>query len=50
MGQSLAGIEAVGNYALLLRWSDGHDTGIWGWSRLRELCPCEACGGEKREF
>jgi DUF971 family protein len=48
-GQSLAGIEPVGNYALMLRWADGHDTGLWAWPRLRELCPCPACGGEKRE-
>lgn len=43
--QSLLGIEGVGNYALMLRWHDGHDTGIWAFPRLRELCPCQACGG-----
>ncbi len=48
VGQSLAGIETVGNYALMFRWSDGHDTGIWAFPRLRELCPCEECGGERR--
>ena len=45
--QSLAGIESVGNYALMFRWADGHDTGIWAFPRLRELCPCESCGGER---
>lgn len=46
--QTLHHIESVGNYAVVLAWSDGHDTGIWGFQRLRDLCPCDACGGEKR--
>ena len=29
--------ELVGNYALKLHFSDGHDTGIYSWSYLREL-------------
>ena len=28
-------IEPVGNYAVKLHWSDGHDTGIYSWSFLR---------------
>lgn len=46
--QSIEGIDPVGNYAVVLRWADGHDTGIWAFARLRELCSCEACGGERR--
>ena len=30
----------VGNYAISVRWSDDHDTGIYSYDRLRELCPC----------
>jgi DUF971 family protein len=30
-------IEAVGRYALQIHWSDGHDTGIYPFRRLREL-------------
>ena len=30
--------EIVGNYALRISFSDGHDTGIYTWSYLRELC------------
>ncbi|MCX7946385.1 MAG: DUF971 domain-containing protein [Hydrogenophilus sp.] len=30
-------IEAVGHYALKLRFSDGHDTGFFTWSYLRLL-------------
>jgi len=39
----LVGIEEVGNYAISLRWQDGHETGIYSWEVLRELCPCDAC-------
>lgn len=38
-------IEYVGRYALLFRWSDGHDTGIYSFELLRRLCPCQACAG-----
>ena len=31
-------IEAVGNYAVRLHFSDDHDTGIYSWEYLRELC------------
>jgi DUF971 family protein len=30
-------IEPVGNYAVKLVFSDGHDTGIYSWSYLRKL-------------
>jgi DUF971 family protein len=30
-------IEPVGNYGVLLRFSDGHATGIFSWSTLHEL-------------
>ena len=38
-------IELVGRYAIRVRWSDGHGTGIYTFQRLREWCPCEACRG-----
>lgn len=31
-------IEPVGNYALQLFFSDGHDTGIYSWTYLYQLC------------
>jgi len=31
------GIEAVGSYAILLRFDDGHDTGIYAWDTLYNL-------------
>lgn len=36
-------IEAVGAYALTIEWEDGHHDGIFTWSFLRALCPCEVC-------
>lgn len=36
-------LRQVGNYALGIRWDDGHDTGIYAWDLLRALCPCDEC-------
>jgi len=33
----LAAVIPVGNYAVQLRWEDGHDTGIYPYTYLREL-------------
>lgn len=33
----LVDVVAVGNYAVQLRWEDGHDTGIYTYAYLREL-------------
>ena len=30
-------IEAIGNYAIRIKFDDGHDTGIYAWEYLREL-------------
>ncbi len=35
---AISDIRAVGNYALQLVFDDGHDTGIYSWDYLRELC------------
>lgn len=34
--------ELVGNYALRIHFSDGHDTGIYSWQYLREIDPAAA--------
>jgi DUF971 family protein len=44
---SIADIEIVGRYALNFRWSDGHETGIYGFRYLRELC--ENAGAQDTE-
>ena len=45
--QELVRVEPVGNYALSMSWGDGHDTGIYSFRFLRDLCPCPECGGPK---
>jgi DUF971 family protein len=37
--------ELVGHYALRIRFSDGHDTGIYSWGYLREIDPRLTRGG-----
>ena len=34
---NIASIEPIGHYAVLLRFDDGHDTGIFSWQTLHEL-------------
>ena len=34
---AIAGMKPVGNYAYSIEFSDGHDTGIFTFERLREL-------------
>lgn len=36
-------MDHVGQYAVRFAWSDGHDTGIYSFEHLRQLCPCEKC-------
>jgi DUF971 family protein len=35
----------VGHYAVQFDFSDGHTTGIFSFGYLREICPCDECGG-----
>ncbi len=35
------GAELVGHYAIKIRFSDGHDTGIYTWEYLRDIDPAE---------
>lgn len=37
-GLKILRIETVGNYAIKLAFDDGHDTGIYSWDYLQELC------------
>ncbi|MCL4685605.1 DUF971 domain-containing protein [Myxococcota bacterium] len=39
-------ITPVGRYAVQIAWSDGHETGIYPFRRLRALCACAACRPE----
>ena len=33
-------IDLIGRYAMSVTWSDGHNTGIYAFDRLRRMCPC----------
>ena len=35
--------EPVGRYAVQLFWADGHNTGLYSFDYLREICPCPEC-------
>lgn len=35
--------SAVGNYAIQFEFNDSHATGIYSFTYLRGICPCEAC-------
>jgi DUF971 family protein len=41
-GVRIARLEAVGNYAVQIVFSDGHDTGYYRWGYLRDLGEREA--------
>jgi ATP-binding protein involved in chromosome partitioning len=36
-------IDLVGQYAMQIGWTDGHDTGIYNFRDLRGNCPCADC-------
>ena len=40
-------ISHVGNYAVRFDWSDGHNTGIYVFDRLRDLCQCALCSSQE---
>ena len=40
-------VSPVGRYGLAVVFSDGHNTGIFAFNRLRNLCECEDCKEEK---
>ena len=35
---TIQNMELVGSYAVRIHWSDGHNSGLYTWQRLRELC------------
>ena len=37
----IVGVEAVGNYALKIVFSDGHDSGLYDWAYLHDLALSE---------
>lgn len=46
---ALSTVEAVGNYAVVLVWQDGHRAGIYPYRLLRALCDCFGCRLERED-
>jgi len=44
----MLGVEPVGQYAIRINWSDGHNSGIYSYEHFREICQCEQCKAEGR--
>ncbi len=42
-------IEPVGSYAVILAWVGGHDTGIYSYDYLWQICPCSVCAEGRRQ-
>ena len=38
----ISDVTIIGRYALNFRWSDGHETGIYSFQYLRELCEIDS--------
>jgi DUF971 family protein len=38
IGVNITAIKPVGHYALQLVFDDGHDTGLYSWDYLHQLC------------
>ncbi len=36
-------VEEVGRYAVRIFWNDGHNSGIYSFDHLRDICPCAEC-------
>ena len=45
----LKSLNSVGNYAINAVWGDGHDTGIYDWTSVRDLCEKYALSQEQIE-
>jgi DUF971 family protein len=39
----LVDVSLVGSYAIAPTWADGHHTGYYAFTMLREHCPCPEC-------
>ncbi len=46
----MLGVEPVGNYAIRINWSDGHNSGIYSYEHFRSICPCAECRAVEQAF
>ncbi|UCG60386.1 MAG: P-loop NTPase [Candidatus Zixiibacteriota bacterium] len=45
----ITGYNPVGRYGVAIAFSDGHNTGIYIFDRLRGLCECDKCSKDKKQ-
>ena len=38
----------IGRYAMRFNFNDGHNTGLYSFELLRNLCPCDGCRSRKQ--
>ena len=43
----LTDVSMIGGYAIAPHWGDGHHTGYYTFTMLREHCPCTECAGRR---
>jgi DUF971 family protein len=43
----LVDLQLVGQYAIAPTWGDGHHTGYYAFTTLREMCPCDECSARR---
>jgi DUF971 family protein len=43
----LVDVALVGGYAIAPTWGDGHHTGYYTFTMLRERCPCPECAARR---
>jgi DUF971 family protein len=43
----LVDAHLVGSYAISPHWGDGHHTGFYAFTMLREQCPCAECSARR---
>jgi len=45
----ITGLALVGRYAVQPMWADGHATGFYAFTMLRDRCPCPECTARRAE-
>jgi DUF971 family protein len=43
----LVDLHLIGSYALAPEWADGHHTGFYPFTLLRDRCPCSECSAKR---
>jgi DUF971 family protein len=43
----LVDVSMIGGYAIAPHWGDGHHTGYYTFTMLREYCPCTECARQR---